>query len=153
MPVTVEDVRESLTRIPAVFHRGLQAIFLLAGTRKQAKVAGGDDLSYGCYWADCVFLHPFPKSKLRSVYPRPPKPSDLLEYARAGAEITTESQGTVVRFDARSLKKLYLQDVLVHEIGHHVDKANLGKSNDDEAFARWFATEFGFCLPRRRRRE
>ena len=70
----------------------------------------------------------------------------------ASARFPRCGEGTVVRFDARSLKKLYLQDVLVHEIGHHADRANLGNTKDNEAFARWFATEFGFRLPRQRRR-
>lgn len=81
---------------------------------------------------------------LCSIYRRPPKPSDMLDYSRVGAEITTETGGTMVRFDRRSLKKLYLQDVLIHEIGHHVDRANLGHPKENEAYARWFATEFGF---------
>ena len=38
----------------------------------------------------------------------------------------------------------YLQDILVHEIGHHVDRANLGHPKESEAYARWFATEYGF---------
>ncbi len=144
MPVTAAEVRATTSLVPAEFLRGLQAIFLLAGTRKQLKGACGDLFSYGFYWADCVFLHPFPLQLLCSIYRHAPKPSDLLDYARVGAEITTESAGTVVRFDRHSLKKLYLQDVLIHEIGHHVDRANLGHPKENEAYARWFATEYGF---------
>ncbi len=144
MPVTREEVRATLARVPAAFQRDLQAVFLLAGTRTQLKVVCGDLFSYGFYWADCIFLHPFPLQMLCSVYRHSPKPSDLLDYARVGAEITTETDGTVVRFDRRALKKLYLQDVLIHEIGHHVDRANLGHPKENEAYARWFATEFGF---------
>ncbi|NNC90759.1 MAG: hypothetical protein HKN82_20065 [Akkermansiaceae bacterium] len=144
MPVTPKDVRHTLERIPAGFLRELQAIFLLGGTRKQAVCAGSAEFSYGCYWEDCVFLYPFPRELLTSVYRRPPKPSDMQDYARVGAEITTETEGTVVRFDRDSLKRLYLQDVLIHEIGHHVDRENLGPTKENEAYARWFATEFGF---------
>ena len=147
MPVTPEEVRAALSLVPGKFLHDLQAIFLLGGTRKQEKGICGDLFCYGFYWADCVFLHPFPVQMLRSVYRRPPKPSDMLDYVRVGAEITAETDGTVVQFDRRSLKKLYLQDVLIHEISHHVDRANLGHSKENEAYARWFATEFGFRRP------
>ncbi len=151
MPVSAEDVRTTLRRIPARYLEGLKAVFLLGGTRKQNRSAWGYSLSYGCYWEDCVFLHPFPKDLLRATYPRAPKPSELLYFRRIGATITTTSEGTTIRFDRDSLKRLYLYDVFIHEIGHHVDRHNPGNENEKEAFAEWFATEFGFR--RRRQRE
>jgi hypothetical protein len=144
MPITPAEVRAALARVPKMFLGGLQAIILLGGTRKQLMAAQGNGFSYGCYWDDCVFLFPFPVEMLTSVYRHPPKPSDLQDYVRVGAELTTETDGTVVRLHRHSLKRLYLQDILIHEIGHHVDRANLGHPKENEAYARWFATEYGF---------
>jgi hypothetical protein len=76
---------------------------------------------------------------------RRPKPHYLLEYRRAGAEIREDDgDGVEIRFNAASLRKFYLRDVLAHEIGHHVDGRVRRTNRQAEAFADWFATEYGY---------
>ena len=65
-----------------------------------------------------------------------------------------ESAGTF-NSDEESLKRFYLQDVLMHELGHHVDSPNFISKSDKKAegFAEWFASEYGYRLARLRRRD
>lgn len=45
------------------------------------------------------------------------------------------------RFDRDSLRDHFLDHVLLHEIGHHVDRFRLTDHKTSEGFANWFATQ------------
>jgi len=44
------------------------------------------------------------------------------------------------------VRRFLLDDVLLHEIGHHLDRHNFARKSNRkiEGFAEWFATENGF---------
>lgn len=46
-------------------------------------------------------------------------------------------------YDLNALPTFYLQDVLMHEIGHHVDGRPNTTKKERESFADWFAAEHG----------
>lgn len=129
--------------MPAKFVENLEAIVLLGGTTKQRKSAYR---RYGVYFSNKIFIHAYPKCQLERRYKHAPKPSILNEYKRAGARIEKLSSTLSIQFDKHSLRKFFEQDVLVHEIGHHVDRANFHRKTHKkiEGFAEWFATHYGF---------
>lgn len=47
------------------------------------------------------------------------------------------------RFNLDTLKAFYLKDVLIHEIGHHVDRDRRVDHKTQEGYACWFAQEHG----------
>jgi hypothetical protein len=104
------EVKVYLERMPAVSRKGLRAVFLLAGTRKQEKSWSSSLGCYGMYWNSCVFLcaHPF---HLRSGY--------TLDH----------------------LRQFYLDDVLVHEVAHHMDRERIADQKAKEAFAHAFVQQ------------
>ena len=145
MPVTPRDLKRMLADVPIEYVHGLKAIFLLGGSSKQGKVFYSSLYCYGTYWSDCIFLHPYPRNRMRMYINRRPKPSLLQEYRRVGALVTHDDQdGVWIRFSRESLKKFYLQDVLLHELGHHVDRDADKNGRRSEGFADWFASEYGF---------
>ncbi len=145
MPVSKEELKTELEKVPKGFINGLKGVFLLGGSKKQEKVFYSDLFYYGTYWKDCIFFHPFPKQKMQWYYKRAPKPSILNEYKRVGALVSEDDQeGITIRFNRKSLKAFYLRDVFVHEIGHHVDRHNTKSDRKKETFAEWFADEYGF---------
>ncbi len=59
-----------------------------------------------------------------------------------GARIVSDSAGSYIQFDLESLRRFYLYDVLIHEIGHHVERdTGRGPGPASERFAKWFAVE------------
>ena len=50
-----------------------------------------------------------------------------------------------------AIKDFYLNNILIHELGHLVDDRNV-RAEDRERFAEWFAVQHGY-LPTRRGRE
>ncbi len=149
MPVCEAEIAETLARLPDRFKVGLKAVILLGGSSKQGKVRSS--FLYGRYaFNGVIYLHAFPKWRLKRSYKRAPRPHILDEYKRAGAYITSRNGTCIIEFTESSLKQFYLRDVLMHEIGHHVDNPNVGSKSlkKEEGFAEWFATEYGFRLSR-----
>lgn len=150
MPINKRTVRETLASVPSEFLTGLSAVFLLRGSKKQEKVFKSR-FCYGRYSQNVIFIHPYPKKYMVQKWSTLPKPSVLNEYERAGAKVTPDGEHWCIQFDEASLKQFYLRDVLLHELGHHVDSANFRfKTNQKaEGFAEWFASEYGFRLRQR----
>lgn len=66
------------------------------------------------------------------------KPSEITKYTKFGAVQKVSDRGrTVITFDEQSLRRFYLYDVLLHELGHHVDR--FGALKGAERYALWFA--------------
>ena len=139
-PCEPEAVAMVLSRVPTVFQERLRAVWLLGGNGKQSRAAFGPLFHYGCYDGESIYLHAFPRRLLRSTSRRLPKPSVMQEYERAGATLVKSSQGWELSFDTISLRSFYLYDVLLHEIGHHVDSRVFARDNRSaERYANWFA--------------
>ncbi len=148
-PFDSKDVVEYLKKVPEEFLKGIGGIYLLGGTSKQRKASFGSLFCYGCYWIGDIYLHAFPEKRMAlSFKKRQPNPSILEEYRRANADIKNIKGELNISFDIGSLKSFFLRDVLMHEIGHHVDRNNQDKTNRKaEKFAEWFASEYGYRLP------
>lgn len=145
-PVSEPDLLRALDGLPTSFTEGLRGVLVLAGSKKQARVARRQYF-YGAYWRECVFLAPFPRAFLDVTHRRAPNPIVLEGWRRAGVELTETPSGLRVRFEERSLRSFYLRDVLMHEIGHHVDRRRNVPVARSERFAEWFASEYGYRLP------
>jgi hypothetical protein len=144
-PFTVQDVVNTLDAVPRAFLGGLQSIYLFGGTAKQEKNALGDLYRYGAYgWCE-IHLYAFPRRRLRWRRKGMPKPHVRQEYERAGAVFHQDGDYVVCCFDASALRTFYLRDVLIHEVGHHVDRSHLRTGiTKAERFAHWFVREHGF---------
>jgi predicted Zn-dependent protease with MMP-like domain len=121
-PYHVADVEKTLRSVPIQFLKGIGRIILLGGTKKQNQTAMSQMFRYGAYcqlgW---IALTAYPKKMMTLHYDGPMRPHHQQEYRRAFTKIYQEGDEWVVKFDEESLKRFYLQDTLIHEIGHHVD--------------------------------
>ena len=150
MPIDEGSIRETLSTVPQKFLTGLKGIVVLGGSKKQEKVSNSL-FAYGTYTSNVIFLHPFPKKFLDRISKSLPKPSALQEFERAGAKITRDGKYWRMLFDDNAIRQFYLREVLLHELGHHVDSENLPfkTHRKAEGFADWFAAEYGYKLRRR----
>lgn len=152
LPVNEASIRKSLSAVPQKFLQGLKGVVALSGSKKQEK-ASNSLFAYGTYTSDVIFLHPFPKKFLDQISKGLPKPSALQEFERAGAKITRDGKYWRMQFNENSIRQFYLREVLLHELGHHVDSNNLPfkTHRKAEGFADWFAAEHGYKLRLRER--
>jgi hypothetical protein len=58
----------------------------------------------------------------------------------SGVEFVERRGSCSIQWSAESLSKYYLHNVLLHELGHHVDRRDANQSKR-ERFADWFAAE------------
>jgi hypothetical protein len=141
-PVEAEDIRKLLSCVPSDFLHSLDSIYLLGGTSKQLR-ASKKSLRYGCYEPGRIYLYAFPRRMLKDHWGQLPKPTIVEEYKRMGAEWKQDDSGWWLEFDQLSLKRFYLFNVLLHELGHHIDKQVWRRDTESaERYAEWFAQEY-----------
>lgn len=101
---TPGQVERRLVRMPSRHLDGLEAVFLLGGTRKQQLSWNSAAYCSGIYWRRCVFLCAYLFDDARKMY-------------------------------IEDLRSFFLDDVLVHEVAHHVDRFRSGNRDEKEGFA------------------
>lgn len=143
-PVSVEEVRERLAELPERFTRDVEVVQFSRMTQKRSRFP-----CYGMQWGTTVYLYPI-EATLVENYLCPPKPAQLIEARMYGGTWASQGNGTwTLTWTRESIKDFYLNNVLIHEVGHVNDERN-SNSEDRERYANWFAIEYGFRHSRRR---
>jgi hypothetical protein len=135
-PCTAEAVANVLSAIPNEFLDDLTGVFLLGGTTRQRSLT--TKTTYGMYSRGRIFLCAYPQKLMTQEWARMPKPSVTKEYTKFGTTLAPHGKGgALLTFDESSLRLFYLYDVLLHEVGHHVDREDW--ADNAERYAHWFA--------------
>lgn len=142
-PVTEAEVRERLSQLPAHFTRDLEVVQFSRMTRKRQTFP-----CYGMQWGQTVYLYPI-EDTLVETYSAPPKPAQQVEAKMFGARWAQQGKIWTLTWTADGLKDFYLNNVLIHEVGHLNDPRNT-TYRDRERFANWFAIEHGYRASRGR---
>lgn len=141
--VTAGQVRERLAQLPQHFLEKLDVVQLSQMTRKKRTFP-----CYGMQWGTAIYLYPVEASFVE-VYSRPPRPAVYNE-ARMFGGIWESAGGSSwkLTWTKSTLEDFYLNNVLIHELGHVLDVRNTSY-RDRERFAEWFAIEHGYKPSRR----
>lgn len=142
--VTVEEVRDRLQQLPRQFVEPLEVIQFSPMTNKRKLFP-----CYGMQWGANVYLYPIEASLVERYY-RPPKPEQIVEAKMFGGVWSQADGFHLLTWTPQAIKDFYLNNVLIHEIGHVLDHRNTN-SEQRERFAIWFAIEYGFRATRGRR--
>lgn len=139
-PCSIEDLVDFLAKVPFQFLIGLKGIYLLGGTAKQLR---GAPLPDGVYNPDDqrIYLMAWRRADLNRFWTTLPKPHCLNEYKSSGAKIERVKGGWELRFDQESLRRYVLNIVLLHEIGHHIERHEKRDHQSSENFAEWMVQE------------
>ena len=136
--VSPAEVRQRLSDVPAEFLQGLEIVQFSRMTRKKQSFP-----CYGLQWGSSLYLYPI-EDDLVEYYHQPPKPSQLIEARMYGGRWMQESAGVwKLVWTERAIKDFYLNNILIHELGHLIDDRN-DRSVDRERFAEWFAVHHGY---------
>jgi hypothetical protein len=142
-PVTEDDVRERLSQLPHHFTRDLEVVQFSRMTRKRQAFP-----CYGMQWGHSVYLYPI-EDNLVETYTVPPKPAQQIEARMFGAKWAQSGKFWTLTWTAESIRDFYLNNVLIHEVGHLNDPRNT-TYRERERFANWFAIEHGYRASRGR---
>ena len=143
-PVTLEEVVDRIEQLPARYRQSLEVIELARMTRKRSLFP-----CYGLQWGPNVYLYPIEES-LVETFTRPPRPEQVIEAKMYGGVWTQDGKLWKLSWTEHALRDFYLNNVLIHEIGHVNDTRNRNQ-NTRERYADWFAIEYGYRASRGRR--
>lgn len=143
-PVTTEEIQQRLDLLPPRFVQDLEVVQLSRMTKKRAFFP-----YYGMQWGVSVFLYPIEES-LTESYARPPTPNQLIEARMYGGQWEQQGRKWTLKWTEQTIKDFYLNNVLIHEVGHLNDDRNT-KVEAREQFANWFAIEYGYRASRGRK--
>lgn len=136
--VTPAEIRDRLSALPDEFLEPLAVVKLSGITRKKSRYP-----LYGMQWGPAIYLYPMDES-LAEHFHRPPSPAQRIEAKMYGAKWTHPEPGLwSLSWTEAALRDFYLNNVLIHELGHLLDERNSSVA-DREAFAEWFAIEHGY---------
>ena len=136
--VTPDEVRERLAQLPERFLEPLEVVQLSRMTRKKQSFP-----CYGMQWGAALYLYPIEESLVED-YNSPPKPTQMNEVRMFGGRWIHEAPDVwKLIWTERAIKDFYLNNILIHELGHLLDDRN-SRSVDRERFAEWFALEHGY---------
>lgn len=100
-------------------------------------------------WGRAVYLYPIEDTLVENYYVGP-KPAQEIEARMFGAKWEPNGKLWTLTWTRDALKDFYLNNVLIHEVGHLNDPRN-NSYKDRERFANWFAIEYGYRVSRGRR--
>lgn len=142
-PLTVDEARERIQRLPKRFTQGLEVVQFSRMTKKRALFP-----CYGMQWGSAVYLYPI-ESTYEEVYDNPPTPQQRIDARMYGGEWVDEHPYWTLKWTQDTIRDFYLNSVLIHEIGHINDHKNR-RFKDRERYADWFAIEYGYRTSRKR---
>jgi hypothetical protein len=136
--VTPAQIRDRLSKVPAAFLEQLEVVQLSRMTRKKQSFP-----CYGMQWGNALYLYPLEES-LVEQFDTPPRPNLVNETRMYGGRWAEPSPGTwTLTWSEKAARDFYLNNILIHELGHLVDDRNTGYM-DRERFAEWFAIHYGY---------
>ena len=144
--VTPAEVRQRLSQLPPELLKTLEVIQFSRMTRKKMSFP-----CYGMQWGSSLYLYPL-EEELVEHFAQPPKPALMNEVKMFGGR-WIQGQGSQWRlvWSERAIKDFYLNNILIHELGHLLDDRNSGYV-DRERFAEWFALQYGYKPSRQQTR-
>ncbi len=134
--VTADEVRRRLATLPPEMLAPLEVVQLSRMTRQKRTFP-----CYGMQWGSALYLYPVEES-LIEYFARPPLPAERQEAAMFGGKWKCVAGQWQLIWTEASLKDFYLNNVLIHELGHLLDQRNT-RYQDRERFAEWFAIHYG----------
>lgn len=141
--VTEEEVRARLAQLPEWMTAPLQVVQFSQMTRKKRRSP-----CYGMQWGQAIYLYPVEDNRVET-FSQAPKPAQKIEAAMYGARWQLAERGRwQLHWTDESIRDFYLNNVLIHELGHILDNRN-SSHRDRERYAEWFALEMGYKPSRR----
>ena len=136
--VTQNEVRDRLAQLPQWMLEPLEVVQLSRMTRKKKTFP-----CYGMQWGTSLYLYPMEDSMVED-FGRPPKPAIYNEarmYGGRWKQLSSDHWQLI--WPEPALRDFYLNNILIHELGHLLDNRNRSYT-DRERFAEWFALEHGY---------
>jgi hypothetical protein len=146
-PITGEEALARIRELPKADTEGITHVWL-------RRMAPKDDRPFGsyCYGPDyaVIVLYPWPKTLSWWLGPRPPSRFSRWLTENFGGELGQARGYWFARFTFEGARRFFLDHLILHEVGHHVDWRHFSDANDKrvEEFANQYAATWSRKLRR-----
>lgn len=121
-PVTVEEIKEILKRLPSdhvdhlthIWFQKIEKSDYVEGKTFQGSFICGS----GVY---LIVLNPFPKDNKMRLEKNKPVQKVLNYYRKFTTDLSEDENGWYLKWTDEKIKQYYLENLLLHEIGHSID--------------------------------
>ncbi len=121
-PVTVDEIKQFLERLPTEHTENLTHIWLRKMTYKEYEKEGKFQ---GCFicgsGVNLIVLYPFPKNLKMELGSKKPSSKTLKWYSAYEPELVSTDGNWALIWTVEKIKRYYLEGLLLHEIGHQMD--------------------------------
>lgn len=145
-PVTVEEIKIFLGKLPDEHIQGITHVWLRRVTKKEYE-KGSYQASFICgSGVNLIVLYPFPKDLSMKFGKKKPNNRTLKWYAAYKPELVQIDQNWTLVWTEEKLKNYYLEGLLLHEIGHKIDSVykRFWSKNYSGKKAEQFADNYAF---------
>ncbi|MEO0441252.1 MAG: hypothetical protein AAF067_10280 [Pseudomonadota bacterium] len=121
-PISGHEAVEALKALPKRDYAGITHVWMRR-LKKSDHIEKVQPLAYFACGSGvrAITLFPWPKNMKLSYGTTRPSNKLINEAEGFGAEILKEGNDWISRWDLEGLRKFYIQGILFHEVGHHVD--------------------------------
>ena len=150
-PITEQEIRRELSHLPRRDWKGITHIWL-----RRAKKSEYEDrelpLAQFCCGSGVrlIVLYPWPVNLEWDHGTKMPPPSLQKTLEQYGAQLAHRANGWVSSWNLAGLKNFYIEHLLYHEIGHHVDRYHRRWSKANHREIEEVANQYAFSKTTKR---
>ena len=142
-PISVDEAEEALQALPKRDFDGITHIWLRRFKKTEYEKGELPLAEFICgSGVRVIILYPFPNSMLLTLGKLKPSNRKLKELEKWCCDIRRKNGNWVARWKLLALRKYYINSLLYHEVGHHVDWFNRHWSDANVKQTEEFADQY-----------
>lgn len=145
-PISAEEAKEAIAALPRSDYQGITHIWLRRHKKSEYEGRQLPLAEFICgSGVRVIIIYPFPRSMVMALGSKKPSLRQRRELSKWSNNFVYSKGGWSLRWEIDSLRKYYINNLLYHEVGHHVDWYNrywsAANSTKVEEFADQYAIQ------------
>mgnify|MGYP000067038661 FL=1 len=145
-PISADEASEAIKALPKDDSLGITHIWLRRFSKTEYEKGALPLAEFICgSGVRVIILYPFPKNMIMNLGSKKPSARKLKELGEWCSDIKKADGSWVLRWNLPALRKYYINNLLYHEVGHHVDWYNrywtMANARQAEEFADQYAIQ------------
>ncbi len=121
-PISVQEAEEAMKALPKHDYQGITHIWLRRVRKKDHTKHSKPLAEFICgSGVRVIILYPWPNDMIQNFGPKKPSNKVFNEYKKYEAEPYKKDGHWVSKWELPNLRKFYINSLLYHEVGHHID--------------------------------
>ncbi len=122
-PLSGSEVKEALFALPEIDYEGITHIWLRRIKKSDYEAANKPLAEFICgSGVRLIVLYPWAKTLVQEYGTKKPSQRLVKELTKYGAKLSNKAGAWVAQWELEGLRKYYIEVLLYHEVGHHIDR-------------------------------